>query len=75
MMNYDKYFIEVVADEYETMFEFYVNQLQYRYVTGSLIQINKCMDELNARNETYHIIEGLKCGGNYTLYMDNCITA
>lgn len=74
MMNYDTQFIEVVPEEYKTMFEFYVKQLQFGYVTGNLTQINQCVKELNVRNETYQIIEGLKCGGHYILYMDGCIT-
>lgn len=62
-------FIEVVADEYKTMFDFYANQLQFKYVKGNLVQMQQCMDELNTRNETYQIIEGLKCGNDYVLYI------
>lgn len=73
MINYDTHFIEVVPEEYKTMFAFYVNQLQYRYVTGNLKQLNQYVKELNSKNETYRIIEGLKCDGHYILFMDDCI--
>lgn len=73
-MNFDTHFIVVVPEEYETMFEFYINQLEFQYVKGSLTEVNQRLNELNADGVSFNIIEGLKCGKDYILYMDGGLT-
>lgn len=73
-MTSDKvHFTDVVADEYTTVFDFYVNQLQFQYFKGNPTQIKQCLNDLDAKGENYSIIEGLKCGLDYIIYMDRGI--
>lgn len=74
MIKDNVHFTEVVTQEYTNVFDFYVNYLQFQYLTGNATQIKQCLDELDARGETYYIVEGLKCGCDYILYMNRGIT-
>lgn len=67
------HFTEVIEAEYKNVFDFYVNHLQFQYLTGNAIQINQCLNELDTRGEKYYIIEALKCESDYIIYMDRGI--
>lgn len=73
-MTSDKvHFTDVVTEEYTTIFDFYINQLQFQYFKGNTTQIKQYLNDLEARSEKYHIIEALKCGHDYIIYMDRGI--
>ncbi|RIM88987.1 hypothetical protein BU107_04490 [Staphylococcus xylosus] len=74
MMKFDVHCIEIVPEEYETMFDFYINQLEFQYVKGSLIEVKQRVNELYANGVSFNIIECLKCGKDYILYMDGGLT-
>lgn len=73
MIKCDLHFNEVVEAEYKNVFDFYVNHLQFQYLTGNVMQIKQSLNELDARGEKYYVIEALKCGSDYIIYMDRGI--
>lgn len=73
MSKHNILFKEVIKEEYTNLFEFYVNFLGFQYLTGDEHQIKAVLNDLDIRNEKYTLIEGLKCGSDYILYMDGGI--
>lgn len=74
MIKKDVYFKEVISEEYKNVFDFYVNHLQFQYITGHENHINHCLNELDARGESYTVIETLKCGSDHILYIDGGVS-
>lgn len=60
-------FIPVNLDEYNTVFDFYVNQLGLEYVSGDLRKINTYLNLANEQD--LKIVEKLKCGKAYVIYI------
>lgn len=67
-------FTDVVVSEYDTVFHFYVRQLEFQHMHGELAEINQSLSTLDAKEEPYRIIEGVKCDDAYALYIDGGIT-
>ena len=60
-------FIPVNLDEYNTVFDFYVNQLGLEYVSGDLRKINTYLNIANKQD--LKIVEKIKCGKAYVIYI------
>lgn len=74
MVDMNHYVTDVTNDEYDTMYDFYVKQLDFEYVTGDYESIQNYIDILKAAGRLDEIIEGLKCGDSYVVYIKGGLT-
>lgn len=70
MIQTENYFTEVNYDEYKTMYGFYVSHLNFYCVSGDFITAMRYMDNLQSEGKLNTVIEGLKCGDSYSIYID-----
>lgn len=70
MLHMSHYLTEVQEAEYETMFDFYVNQLGFEYITGDYETIKSYVEQINAEHNLNIIIEGLKLGNQCIIYLN-----
>lgn len=70
MLHMSHYLTEVQEAEYETMFDFYVNQLGFEYITGDYETIKAYVEQINAEHNLNIIIEGLKLGNQCIIYLN-----
>ena len=70
MIKMSHYFTDVQAEEYETMFAFYVTQLGFDYIVCDYDAMKGYLEQLNAEGKLNVIIEGLKIGNQCVLYLN-----
>ncbi|OEK58933.1 hypothetical protein [Staphylococcus equorum] len=70
MVKMNNYFTDVNLEEYDTMFDFYVQELEFNYIVGNYSKITSYLNQLEAEGNLQEIIEGLKCNDLYILYIN-----
>ncbi|MGJ7589350.1 hypothetical protein [Staphylococcus shinii] len=70
MIKTANYFTEVNFEEYQTMYEFYVTELGFYCLSGDYATVLHFMDLLQSEGKLHTVIEGLKCGDDYSIYTD-----
>ncbi|MGP5096197.1 hypothetical protein [Staphylococcus equorum] len=70
MVKLDNYFTDVNLEEYDAMYDFYVEELDFNYIVGNYSKITSYLNQLKAEGNLQEIIEGLKYNDLYILYIN-----
>lgn len=62
---------KVQREEYETMFDFYVNQLGFQYIKVEENEVKRTHDLLS---DEQTVIERVQCGNDLMIYIDDINT-
>lgn len=62
---------KVQREEYETMFDFYVNQLGFQYIKVEENEVKRTHDLLS---DEQTVIERVQCGNDLMIYIDDSST-
>lgn len=62
---------KVQREEYETMFDFYVNQLGFQYIKVEENEVKRTHDLLSDKQT---VIERVQCGNDLMIYFDDSNT-